>query len=83
MRAAAVAQLERQVRWCRELGSPLYAGLLERAVADARVGGVVSELLAPWAGVREGDVPALRLLGAVPDVTARFDGPPVRWLAAP
>lgn len=65
MRAAAVAQLERQVRWCRELGSPLYAGLLERAVADARDGGVVSELLAPWAGAREGDVPALRLLGAV------------------
>lgn len=58
-------QLERQLRWCRELGSPLYAGLLDHGLDDARGGGVVARLLAPWAGAREGDVPLLRLLGSV------------------
>ncbi|RKS72496.1 hypothetical protein CLV35_2740 [Motilibacter peucedani] len=62
----AVAQLlARQARACQQLGSPMYAALLERLAQDASAGGPTAQLLAPWAGAGAGDAVPLRLMGAV------------------
>lgn len=64
-RAQIAALLRQQAGWCRRLGSPLYAGLLEAAADDAEAGGPT------WVVLRghEGDHPhsalALRFMGAV------------------
>ncbi|HEY2717852.1 MAG TPA: DUF2332 domain-containing protein [Solirubrobacterales bacterium] len=69
MPGAEQKEIAGRLRWqgeeCRRLGSPLYAGLLERAAADAEAGGVAWEVLE---GQREEAVfsaVGLRLMGAV------------------
>ena len=64
-RQSIAARLREQTKWCRRLGSELYANLLEQAAVDVERGGPT------WAVLRgrEGDPPrsalALRFLGAV------------------
>src|SRR6266446_6503889 len=53
-----------QVASCKQLGSPLYAALLERARADLGAGGVVARVLDGWTGKPVHDALPLRLLGA-------------------
>jgi hypothetical protein len=50
---------------CEMLGSPLYAGLLERAAVDIEAGGPSLAVLRGHEDDPEGSVLALRLLGAV------------------
>ena len=58
--------LRDQARYCAELGSPLYAHLLEEAAADAESGGPVQALLEPFdAPSLRADALALRLMAAV------------------
>src|SRR5690242_6567790 len=82
-----------QVAGCAQLGSPLYAELLERARADVRAGGVVARLLDGWTGKPVQDALLLRLLGAAhrlvldgraPDLAAHFPsaGGSPQWPAA-
>jgi len=58
-----------QLRWqadaCRMIGSPLYAGLLERAAADAATGGPVWEVLRGHEDDPRFSVLGLRLMGIV------------------
>jgi hypothetical protein len=65
LRATAAGLCRWQAGYCAQLGSPLYAELLERAAQDAEAGGPTVALLAPWAAAAAGDVPAIRMLGAV------------------
>ena len=62
---ATVRRVRRQAVACRELGSPLYAGLLDHAADDLLAGGPVAAVLdgnldAPWRSAL-----ALRMLGGV------------------
>src|SRR5919106_1205995 len=57
-------RLAEQAGYCRDLGSPLYAALLELAADDAARGGVVAEVVAPVAGPY-GSMLALRFMAAV------------------
>jgi hypothetical protein len=58
--------LRDQARYCGDMGSPLYARLLERAAADAEAGGPVFELLEPFDALSfRADALALRLMAAV------------------
>jgi len=85
-----------QARSCAELGSPLYAELLERAATDLERGGPVWQAVEPVAGLPGGALVALRYLGAThrlalsgaaPELAARYpscggDGDPVgAWSA--
>lgn len=54
-----------QAHWCAELGSPLYARLLEAAARDALAGGPVAEVLAGHEADPPGSALALRLMGSV------------------
>lgn len=58
-------RLRFQARECERLGSPLYAGLLERAAADVEAGGPVLAVLRGHEGDPGPSALALRLLGAV------------------
>lgn len=64
-RTALAAQLTLQMGWCRGLGSPLYASLLERAAADCAAGGVVWSILAGQANEPRSAAVPLRFMGAV------------------
>lgn len=64
-RAAVARRLRRQARACRLLGSPLYAGLLERSADDAEAGGPAWDVLAGHEADPPGSALALRLMGAV------------------
>src|SRR5215210_873327 len=64
-RARLARRLRGQSAWCRELGSPLYAGLLERVSADVELGGPC------WA--------VLRAAGAAP--AGADDALPLRFMA--
>jgi hypothetical protein len=75
LRAAAARQLRWQAGYCAQLGSPLYAALLESAARDAEAGGPAVALLAPWAGAPLGDVPAVRLLGAAHRLVLEGEAP--------
>ena len=55
----------RQAADCRNLGSPLYAGLLEHIATDIDAGGVSSTLLADHRSDRGTGLLPLRLLGGV------------------
>ncbi len=62
---AAARRLRRQAAACRELGSPLYAGLIDHAADDLLAGGPTAEVLdghmaSPWRTAL-----ALRMLGGV------------------
>jgi hypothetical protein len=58
-------RLRGQGRHCANLGSPFYAGLLDRSAADAEAGGPVAAVLRGHEGDPPSSMLALRLLGAV------------------
>jgi hypothetical protein len=64
-RAAIARRLRRQARLCRQLGSPLYAALLEEAAADTERGGPTRRLLAGHERDAPGSALGLRMMGAV------------------
>jgi len=64
-RARGAAQLRQQSVWCRELGSELYATLLEAAAADCEAGGPAAEVIAGHEDMWIGDALPIRVLGAV------------------
>jgi hypothetical protein len=61
---AIAAQLQWQADACRMIGSPLYAGLLERAVEDVEARGATWEILRGHESDPRFSVLGLRLLGA-------------------
>lgn len=64
-RAKIAAQLQWQADACRMIGSPLYAGLLERAAADVDAAGPTWEILRGHEDDPRFSVLGLRLFGAV------------------
>jgi hypothetical protein len=64
-RDAIAGQLQWQADACRMIGSPLYAGLMERAADDVRGGGPTWEILRGHEDDPRFSVLGLRLLGAV------------------
>ena len=64
-RARAAEQLRRQAVWCREMGSALYAALLEEAARDCEAGGPSWSVLDGHEDMSLGDALAIRFLGAV------------------
>jgi hypothetical protein len=58
-------RLRLQAGHCLRLGSPLYAGLLQRAADDAEAGGPVAEVLRGHQDDPADSMLALRLMGAV------------------
>lgn len=65
-RRQTIAQLREQAEWCRLMGSPLYASLLDEALADVERGGAAWRVLEPHtAPGRRGAALALRLMAAV------------------
>lgn len=59
------SRLRTQAEHCANGGSPLYAGLLERAAADAEAGGPVARLLRGDESDPAASVLPLRMMGAV------------------
>jgi hypothetical protein len=74
-RAQTAHHLRLQAEYCAELGSPMYAELLDRAAADAAAGGVTAAVLAGHENDREESAVALRLLAAVHRVVLAGDAP--------
>src|SRR4051794_17164605 len=70
---AARVRLQRD--GCTLLGSPLYAGLLDRAADDAEAGGPVWKVLEPFADWSFGSAYALRMMGAVNRMVLTGDAP--------
>jgi hypothetical protein len=62
---ATARRVRRQAAACRELGSPLYAGLLERAADDLLADGPVAAVLAGYLDAPWRSALALRMLGGV------------------
>lgn len=62
---AVVAELEYQAAGCAEIGSPLYAHLLDHLAADARSRGIAWEILEAHAEEPPFTALALRLMAAV------------------
>ena len=58
-------RLRRQASWCAELGSPLYASLLESAADDLQLEGPVWEVLTEFEQEPGSAALALRLMGSV------------------
>jgi hypothetical protein len=65
VRATLARRLRTQGRACAEIGSPLYAGILEHAAVDVEAGGVVRDVLDGHEHDPGPSALALRLLGAV------------------
>lgn len=65
VRATLARRLRTQGRACAEIGSPLYAGILEHAAVDVEGGGVVRDVLDGHEHDPGPSALALRLLGAV------------------
>jgi hypothetical protein len=72
---------ELQADWCRQLGSDLYADLLEVAAADLRGGDVVANIVDDFTGDAVSAALPLRMMGAVhrlvlmglaPDLAAHY-----------
>lgn len=61
---ALARRLRRQAASCADLGSPLYALLLEAAAEDLEVGGPVADVLAGYEEEPGRSALALRLMGA-------------------
>ncbi|WP_114394653.1 DUF2332 domain-containing protein [Oleisolibacter albus] len=64
MSSRVVDSFRTQIGWCRTLGSPFTAALLEQALADLERGGPVAALLGDWPGDPTADALPLRLAGA-------------------
>jgi hypothetical protein len=68
-------RLRIQAAYCEQIGSPLYAGLLERAAVDFEDGGVVAAVLEGHDDDPADSMLALRLMGAVNRLVLRGDEP--------
>ena len=55
----------KQVRWCRELGSPFTADLLQLAAQDLEQAGPLADVIGHWSGDPTADALPLRLAGAL------------------
>ncbi len=64
-RAVLARRLRTQGRACAELGSPLYADLMERAATDVEAGGVIRDVLAGHEADPGPSALALRLFGGL------------------
>jgi hypothetical protein len=64
-REVLAGRLRVQADSCAQLGSPLYASLLQSAAVDVEAGGPVWEVLAGFESESEWSAVALRLMGAV------------------
>jgi hypothetical protein len=64
-REVLAGRLRWQAQSCAQLGSPLYASLLESAATDLEAGGPVWDVLAGYEAEHEWAALALRLMGAV------------------
>jgi len=81
--AGSVAgRLRIQAGYCGRIGSPLYAGLLERAAADFEAGGPVAEVLAGHEDDPADSMLALRLMSAVNRLVLRGAEAPLGALYA-
>lgn len=73
--------VEERLRWqalaCEQLGSPLYAALLERAAGDYVSGGPTRGVLAEQEDSPPGSALALRFLGAIHRLALAGDAPEV------
>jgi hypothetical protein len=63
--AMVAHHVRRQGQACAYLGSPLYAGLLERIASDVETGGASWRALEPFVGWGEGAAYILRVMGAI------------------
>jgi len=81
--AGSVAErLRIQAGYCEQLGSSLYAGLLERAAEDFGAGGPVAAVLAGHEDDPADSMLALRLMGAVNRLVLRGAAPALAELYA-
>jgi len=81
--SAIVEALRVQAEWCRKLGSPLNARLLDWALEDFGAGGASADFFGAWQGHPVKDAMALRwtgamhalvLLGHAPALAAHYPG---------
>jgi hypothetical protein len=64
-RERGAAQLRIQEKWCRAMGSPLYAGLLHAAAEDCAAGGPTWAVVDGYEDMSAGDVLPIRIAGSV------------------
>jgi hypothetical protein len=64
-RARGAAQYRIQAKWCREIGSPIYAALLGAAADDCEAGGPAWAAIDGHEDMPAGDVLAIRVVGSV------------------
>ncbi|MFC5414706.1 DUF2332 family protein [Dongia soli] len=62
---AVLQSFRNQIKWCRGLGSPFTARLLQQALLDLERGGLLAELIGDWPGDPVEDALPLRLAGAL------------------
>jgi hypothetical protein len=74
-RPGLAALFARQARAATRNGSPLYADLCRAASLDLAGASRLSDVLAPWAGTRAGDMLALRVLGAAHRLVLEREAP--------
>jgi hypothetical protein len=70
-----IKRLHKQAVACEQLGSPLYAFLLNRAADDVAAGGPVLDVMLPLADEPPGAAVALKLMGAVHRLVLEGDAP--------
>ncbi len=64
-RERVLAAVETQIGWCRRLGSPFTAGVLEAVRDNIDAAGSLAALVVPWPGRPTVDAVALRLAAAL------------------
>jgi hypothetical protein len=64
-RARGATQLRTQAGWCRDIGSPIYAGLLFAAADDCEAGGPTWGVVDGHEDMPVGDVLPIRIAGSV------------------
>jgi hypothetical protein len=74
-RAVLARRLRTQGRACADLGSPLYAELMERAAADVEAGGIMRDVLAGHEPDPGPSALALRLFGGLHRLALEGDAP--------
>ena len=78
-----VAAFRTQAGWCRDLGSPFTARLLDEAAGALERGGPPADLLGDWPGEPVADALALRFAGALHDLVLSGDAPALAALYPP
>ena len=74
-REQLIWQFATQARFCRAMGSELYASLLARAITDLEDGGPTWQLTSPHVAPDRGNAIALRLLAAVHRLVLTSEAP--------